>query len=108
MIQFYSKQCDHNVFVKVYLYHKSMPELDTSVNAGASLSREKTIGVKDGKKKNLQCIEKCRSTKFDKIVVNEETVSHWSVFVRQGNSSNIIVAVNFDKFLTLNDSHFVP
>lgn len=66
-----------------------MPEMDTSVNEGASSSKL----THNEHTKNLPWVEKYRPTKFEEIVGNEETVSRLSVFARQGNAPNIIIAV---------------
>lgn len=66
-----------------------MPEIDKSINAGASTS---AATLKATKKNNLPWIEKYRPATFAEIVGNEETVSRLSVFARQGNAPNIIIA----------------
>lgn len=60
-------------------------------NAGPSTSKAGTIGEKTPKK-NLPWIEKYRPTRFSEIVGNEDTVLRLSVFARQGNVPNIIIA----------------
>ncbi|XP_063699210.1 replication factor C subunit 2 [Culicoides brevitarsis] len=57
-------------------------EMDTTPNVGTSAER----------KSNLPWVEKYRPTTFDEIVGNVETVQRLSVFAKQGNAPNIIIA----------------
>uniref|UniRef100_A0A336LWV6 Replication factor C subunit 2 n=1 Tax=Culicoides sonorensis TaxID=179676 RepID=A0A336LWV6_CULSO len=64
-----------------------MPEIENMESQSIS-SKENNAA----KKKNLPWVEKYRPVKFDEIVGNEETVARLSVFARQGNAPNIIIA----------------
>nr|CAH7741212.1 unnamed protein product [Callosobruchus chinensis] len=63
---------------------------DQSVPTTSSKETEKSVSVK--KLNNLPWIEKYRPQTFEEIVGNEDTITRLSVFSKQGNVPNVIIA----------------